>query len=69
MRKHIAHYDYDTIPCYLEIRSDERKAILTHTLAGDDLSEPNKSTVIVLKDKDQVQWLYHQLWHILEKDR
>lgn len=69
MRRQIAHYDYDTNPSYLEIKSDERKAFLRHTIIGKDLSEPDQSVAIVFKDKDQVEWLYYQLRHILEKDR
>ena len=69
MQRHIAHYDYDTIPSYLEIKSDEHKAFLRHTIIGKGLGEPDQSIAIVLKDEDQVQWLYYQLRHILEKDR
>ena len=43
MRRQIAHYDYDTNPSYLEIKSDERKAFLRHTIIGKDLSEPDQS--------------------------
>ena len=69
MQRHIAHYDYDLTPSYLEIKSDEHKAFLRDTIIGKDLSEPDQSIAIVFKDKDQVEWLYHQLRYILEKDR
>ncbi len=68
MRKHISHYDKNSCS-FLEVKADTRKAIITETVTGADLSEPNKSLAIILKNKDQVQWLYHQLWYILEKDR